>query len=99
MEREEFTELTRQIASGELDEAGFSDALVRIQEGYDEISSSYAQATEELNDLREKNTSLKEANYNLFLKVGQRVEPQPQHSPSTIPSTPDEYLVDIGEYK
>ena len=59
----------------------------------------YENANNEISTLKDNNTSLKQANYELFLRVGKRTEkPDEEHKDPEI-KTPSAYIKDIGEYR
>lgn len=99
MTPEEYNALTQELARGEADEARVSEILCDITEAYEDISSQLANANNEISTLKDNNTSLKQANYELFLRVGKRTEKIDEEPKDPEIKTPSDYIKDIGEYR
>ena len=95
---DEYTSLTRELASGDADEARTSRILVSLTDAFTESSSNLENAQNEITKLTDSNTSLKQANYELFLRIGSKPSDQPDTSEQT-PKTPEDYTAEIGEYR
>lgn len=99
LSRDEFNQFTQEIALGTSDEARISSILCDIHEAYDEALSEIENIVQKNKELEASNSSLKEANYNLFLKIGQKSQEQAATVTDVVKAKPSDYLKDIGEYK
>ena len=95
---DEYTSLTRELASGDADEARTSQILVSLTDAFTESSSNLENAQNEITKLTDSNTSLKQANYELFLRIGSKPSDTPDASEQTV-KTPEDYTAEIGEYR
>lgn len=95
---DEYNELTRELASGSADEARASQILVSLTDAFTESASNLENAQNEITKLTDSNTSLKQANYELFLRIGSKPSDSPDTEESTH-KTPEDYTAEIGEYR
>lgn len=95
---DEYNELTRELASGSADEARTSQILVSLTDAYTESASNLENAQNEITKLTDSNNSLKQANYELFLRIGSKPSDSSDPEESTH-KTPEDYTAEIGEYR
>lgn len=74
MTYEEHTELIQQIRTNLEDEGKVSNLLAQLSDDYQETLSNLNDATRTSEELTQANEKLREANLDLFLKVGSKKE-------------------------
>lgn len=95
---DEYTSLTRELASGDADEARTSQILVSLTDAFTESASNLENAQNEITKLTDSNASLKQANYELFLRIGSKPS-EPSVPEESTSKSPEDYTAEIGEYR
>ena len=96
---EEFKAKTKEILENLSDQAKVSTLLTELTEHNDEIVVDFTTATTQSEQLTTDNEKLRQANMNLFLKIGTDKKEDPQHQEEDTTPKFEDLFDENGELK
>lgn len=74
MEPSSFLDISKQIVEANGDQGKITSLLTQLQEGYEGLYSSHVTTISDRDKLKEENASLKQYNFDLFMKRGVQMQ-------------------------